>query len=64
METQLVHIAISSHALAILLESGSLHAVDFKCLDAASKKTVWQLLLSTLHFAMQKPVKNLGERHV
>lgn len=54
METQLVHIAISTHVLAALLESGYLRAVDFRCLDTDSKKTVWQLLLSTLQLAMQK----------
>ncbi|ESS71452.1 hypothetical protein MGMO_103c00190 [Methyloglobulus morosus KoM1] len=45
MENNLVHIAISPHVLAALIESGTIHAVDFKCLDINSKKTVWKLFL-------------------
>jgi|WetSurSiteA1Bulk_404760.scaffolds.fasta_scaffold00093_6 hypothetical protein len=41
MKHNLVHIAISLDALALLIESGYIHAVDFRCLDANSKKTVW-----------------------
>jgi hypothetical protein len=52
METQTVQIAISANTLATLLKSGSLHAVDFTCLDADSKKTVWQLLLSSVQLAI------------
>jgi hypothetical protein len=48
MESSLVHIAISTNALASLIESGSIHAEDFKCLNADSKKTVWTLFLSAL----------------
>jgi hypothetical protein len=48
MENNLVHIAISPNALAALIESGTIHAADFKCLDADSKKTVWKLFLSSV----------------
>jgi hypothetical protein len=48
MDNDLVHIAISPHALAELIESGTIHAADFKCLNADSKKTVWKLFLSSV----------------
>ena len=48
MENNLVHIAISVNTLASLIESECIHAVDFKCLDIDSKKTVWKLFLSTV----------------
>ncbi|PPK73093.1 hypothetical protein B0F88_10272 [Methylobacter tundripaludum] len=48
MENNLVHIALSVHTLASLIESECIHAVDFKCLDIDSKKTVWKLFLSTV----------------
>lgn len=48
MENNLVHIAISPNALAALIESGTIHAVDFKCLDIDSKKMVWKLFLSSV----------------
>jgi len=48
MENNAVHIAISANTLAELIESGCIHAVDFKCLDVDSKKTVWKLFLSTV----------------
>ena len=48
MENNLVHIAISPNALASLIESGYIHAIDFKCLDANSKKTVWKLFLTAV----------------
>jgi hypothetical protein len=48
MENNLVHIAISVNTLATLIESGCIHAVDFKCLDIDSKKTVWKLFLSAV----------------
>jgi hypothetical protein len=48
MENDLIHIAISPNALAPLIKNGSIHAVDFKCLDANSKQAVWALFLSTL----------------
>lgn len=48
MENNLVHIAISPNALASLIESGTIHAADFKCLDADSKKMVWKLFLSSV----------------
>jgi len=48
MENNLVHIAISANTLASLIESGCIHAVDFKCLDIDSKKKVWKLFLSAV----------------
>ena len=48
MKNNLVHIAISANTLASLIDNGSIHAVDFKCLDVDSKKTVWKLFLSTV----------------
>jgi hypothetical protein len=48
MENNLVHIAISSNTLALLIERGYIHAVDFKCLDFDSKKVVWKLFLSAV----------------
>ncbi|MGZ4995557.1 MAG: hypothetical protein ACXV79_15500, partial [Methylobacter sp.] len=48
MKHNLVRIAISVNTLASLIESECIHAVDFKCLDMGSKKTVWKLLLSTV----------------
>lgn len=48
MEKNLVHIAISPNALALLIERGYIHAVDFKCLDFDSKKMVWKLFLSAM----------------
>ena len=32
--------------LASLLETGHIHATDFRCLDFSSKKIVWKMLLS------------------
>lgn len=58
MKHNLVHIAISLDALTLLIESGYIHAVDFRCLDANSKKTVWQLLLSTLQSAIKEQPEN------
>ena len=48
MKNNLVHIAISANTLASLIDNRSIHAVDFKCLDVDSKKTVWKLLLSAV----------------
>jgi hypothetical protein len=48
MKNNLVHIAISPNILASLIERGYVHAVDFKCLNADSKKTVWKLFLSAV----------------
>lgn len=48
MENNLIHIAISANTLASLIERGCIHAVDFKCLDVDSKKTVWKLFLSAV----------------
>ena len=46
MENNWVNIAISVDTLASLIESECIHAVDFRCLDIDSKKTVWKLFLS------------------
>lgn len=54
MKHNLVHIAIPLDTLASLIQSGYIHAVDFRCLDSNSKKTVWQLLLSTLKPAIKE----------
>jgi hypothetical protein len=54
MENKLIYIAISSNTLASLIESGCIHAVDFRCLDIDSKKAVWKLFLS----ALKLPNKN------
>jgi len=48
MENNTVHIAISANTLASLIESGCIHAFDFKCLNVDSKKTVWKLFLSAV----------------
>lgn len=32
--------------LASLLETGQIHATDFRCLDFSSKRIVWKILLS------------------
>jgi hypothetical protein len=56
MGNNLVHIAISTNVLASLIERGSIHAVDFKCLDADSKKTVWNLFLSTLKSTLKEQI--------
>jgi hypothetical protein len=54
MENNTVHIAISLPTLTALIESGLLHAVDFRCLDADSKQTVWKLFLSALKLHSEK----------
>lgn len=48
MDNQLVHIAISREVLESLISHGYVHAVDFRCLNANAKKTVWQLFLTAL----------------
>lgn len=48
MKNSVVNISISSNVLAELIESESIHAVDFKCLDIASKKMVWKLFLASV----------------
>ena len=53
MENNLVQIAISANTLASLIESGCIHAVDFKCLDIDSKKKVWKLFLSAVKLTMK-----------
>lgn len=53
MKKHLVKIAISPNALASLIQKGQIHAVDFRCLDSESKKTVWKLLLSTMKLTVK-----------
>jgi len=48
----LVNISITPNTLAELIESDSLHGVDFQCLDLASKKIVCELFLSCLKSKM------------
>jgi hypothetical protein len=60
MENNLVHIAISANTLASLIESGCIHAVDFKCLNDDSKKTVWKLLLSALKSTLNEQIQTSG----
>lgn len=43
---QQVHLTFDSETLELLLRSGKLHAADFKCLDKASKRKVWGMLLA------------------
>lgn len=43
--SQLVNIAVPVEKLAELIGKGQLCAADFSCLDAESKKQVWQLCL-------------------
>jgi len=50
MKNNLVRIAISENTLGSLIDSGCIHAVDFKCLDVNSKKTAWKLFLSAVKF--------------
>ncbi len=44
---QNINLAITPETLASLIQSGSLHAADFSCLDLASKTSVWRVLLSS-----------------
>jgi len=55
MKNNLVRVAIPVNTLAALIESGCIHAVDFKCLDIDSKKTVWKLFLSTMKLTINNP---------
>ncbi|PKG73698.1 hypothetical protein CXF83_12870 [Shewanella sp. Choline-02u-19] len=43
--SQNLNINISQQKMAQLIQQGHLCAADFKCLDAESKQTVWQLCL-------------------
>lgn len=43
----IVKLAISPELLASLIESGQIHASDFRCLDLASKVTAWEIFLSS-----------------
>jgi len=64
MENNLVHIAISVNTLASLIESECIHAVDFKCLDIDSKKTVWKLFLSTVKLTKKNKTGYQENYHV
>ncbi len=48
----LVNISLAPNTLAELIQSESLHGVDFQCLDPASKKIVCELFLSCLKSKM------------
>jgi len=64
MKNNLVHIAISVNTLASLIESQCIHAVDFKCLDIDSKKTVWKLFLSTVKLTKKHKTEYQENYHV
>ncbi len=64
MDNNLVHIAISANTMASLIESGSIHAVDFKCLDIDSKKTVWRLFLSAVKLTKKSKPGYQGNGYV
>lgn len=54
MESKWVHLAISTHTLASLIESGAIHAENFTCLNADAKKTVWALFLAAMPAKIKK----------
>jgi hypothetical protein len=58
MEDNLVHIAISPNALASLIKEGSIHVMDFKCLDKQAKQIVWGLFLAMLSNKIRMPRSN------
>jgi hypothetical protein len=64
MENNLVHIAISANTLASLIESGCIHAVDFKCLDIDSKKIVWKLFLYAVKLTKRNKYGCQGDVYV
>jgi len=64
MKNNLVRIAISANTLASLIENECIHAVDFKCLDIDSKKTVWKLLLSTVKLTQKKNLRSKENYYV
>lgn len=41
-----VELAFDADTLSQLIAEGKLHASDFTCLNAPSKRTVWQVLLA------------------
>ncbi|AFJ02748.1 hypothetical protein Q7C_1599 [Methylophaga frappieri] len=43
---QAVRLAFRPDRLEALIRQGKLHAADFNCLDASSKRSVWSMLLS------------------
>lgn len=48
MQRKIIHIGITANVLASLINNRQLHAVDFECLDADSKRAVWELLLNAV----------------
>jgi hypothetical protein len=60
----MVQIAISVNILASLIESGCIHAVDFRCLNIDSKKTVWKLFLSALKLTKKNESGYQGNGYV
>lgn len=47
MNINKVQIELPSNILEQLLQSGILHGVDCKCLNASAKQVLWQALLVT-----------------
>jgi hypothetical protein len=64
MEKNFVHIAISPSALAASIESGTIHAADFKCLNSASKKIVWGLFLSSMKSTLKNKFEYRDKHYV
>jgi hypothetical protein len=54
MKNDTVQIEITAKTLATLIESGLIHAVDFKCLDFDSKRTVWKLFLASINLKIKQ----------
>jgi hypothetical protein len=54
----LVNIAISPNTLASLIKEGSIHVMDFKCLDKQAKQIVWGLFLAMLSNKIRMPRSN------
>ncbi|KGM05820.1 hypothetical protein LP43_2382 [Methylophaga thiooxydans] len=46
-------LAFDQDKLERLIQEGKLHAADFNCLDKTSKRTVWNMLLSTAAKTLQ-----------
>ncbi len=53
MKNDTVQIEITAKTLATLIESGLIHAMDFKCLDFDSKITVWKLFLASIYLKIK-----------
>lgn len=56
----IVKLAISPKLLASLIESGQIHASDFRCLDLASKKAAWEIFLSSAKLRKKTDAAEIG----